>query len=120
MGKMTYIRPVCFRLLSVLLFLPFLSLPLAGQSPAFTLEQCIDSVVVHSYLYQADQYRTQAAEREADISHTYLLPSLTGDAGVEGRFLRPYNFGRPGPLCMATGRWGIFLRKPTGWHVSRW
>jgi len=83
---------------------------LAAQTP-FTLEQCIDSVVAHSYLYRAGAYRTEAAGRQAEISRSYMLPAVTGDAGVEGRFLRPYNFGQAWALVHGDWSLGDFIRK---------
>jgi outer membrane protein TolC len=83
---------------------------LAAQTP-FTLEQCIDSVVAHSYLYRAGAYRTEAAGRQAEISRSYMLPAVTGDAGVEGRFLRPYNFGQAWALVHGDWSLGNFIRK---------
>ena len=100
-------------------FLSFFAVPgmlflfpvmLAAQSP-FTLEQCIDSVVAHSYLYRAGAYRTEAAGRQAEISRSYMLPAVTGDAGVEGRFLRPYNFGQAWALVHGDWSLGDFIRK---------
>jgi len=100
-------------------FLSFFAVPgmlflfpvmLAAQSP-FTLEQCIDSVVAHSYLYRAGAYRTEAAGRQAEISRSYMLPAVTGDAGVEGRFLRPYNFGQAWALVHGDWSLGNFIRK---------
>ena len=88
-----------------------LSLPLFAQDTTFTLEQCIDSVVAHSYLYHAGEYRTQAAGFEADISHTYMMPVVSGDAGIDGHFLSPYNFAQA--WAMVHGDWslGDFIKK---------
>ncbi len=92
----------------------FFFLSLAGFSQrdtVFTLVQCIDSVQQHSYLYQADKYRTGAAEHELAVSHTYTLPYISGDVGMESRFLRPYNFGQE--WAMVHGDWSVgdFIKK---------
>jgi multidrug efflux system outer membrane protein len=97
-------------LLAGVLFLIFSVIPLPAQSP-FTLEQCVDSVVAHSYLYRAGEFRTQAAERDAEISRTYMMPSVTGDAGVEGRFLAPWNFGQAWAVVHGDWSLGDFIKK---------
>ncbi len=100
----------------LLLFMPglFFLLPavvFAQAEDVFTLEQCIDSVQQHSYLYQAEKYRTGAAQQQLEISHTYLLPYLSGDAGVEGRFLGGYNFGQEWALVHGDWSLGDFIKK---------
>jgi len=104
------IRKGSLSFITVLWLLFLFSEPLGAQSP-FTLEQCVDSVVAHSYLYRAGAYRTEAAGRQADISRTYMMPSVTGDAGVEGRFLRPYNFGQAWALVHGDWSLGDFIKK---------
>ena len=76
-----------------------------------TLEQCIDSVQQHSFLWQAEKFRTDAAGTEVKIRHSYMLPYLSGDAGVEGRFLRKYNFGQEWALVHGDWSLGDFIKK---------
>jgi len=92
----------------------FFFLSLAGfsqQNAVFTLVQCIDSVQQHSYLYQAGNYRTGAAKHALAVSHTFMLPYVSADVGMESRFLRPYNFGQE--WAMVHGDWslGDFIKK---------
>ncbi len=101
-------------LLGVSVSLLFLVVPnqsLFAQDTPFTLGQCIDSVVSHSYLYRAGEYRTRAAGYEADISRTYMMPVVSGDAGIDGHFLSPYNFSQA--WAMVHGDWslGDFIRR---------
>jgi len=86
--------------------------PVQGQTDSvFTLGACIDSVQQHSYLWQAERFRTDAATSEVAIQHSYTLPYLSGDAGVEGHFLGKYNFGQEWALVHGDWSLGDFIKK---------
>ena len=103
------IRVGIFYIVIGLAFLPFKAR--SQVDTVFTIEQCIDSVQEHSYLWQAEKYRTDAAGSELALSHTRLLPYVSGDMGAEGRFLGKYNFGQEWALVHGDWSLGDFIKK---------
>lgn len=103
------------RLLSGLITLGlYLHLSLNGYSQTaveLTLEQCIDSVQQRSYLLQSDSYNTEAAKSNVLVSHTRTLPWVSGEAGMENRFLSPYNFGQQWATIHGDWSLGDFILK---------
>jgi outer membrane protein TolC len=91
-----------------------ISLSLTGVSQVdsvITLSQCIDSVQKYSFRLQAEAFNTEAAGKNLDVSHTRSLPTLTGDVGIEGRSLIPYNFGQQWTLVHGDWSLGDFIKK---------
>ena len=76
-----------------------------------TLTQCIDSVQEYSFRLQAETFNTKAAGKNLDVSHSRMLPYLSGNIGIDGRSLRPYNFGQQWTLVHGDWSLGDFIRK---------
>lgn len=81
------------------------------ENSEISLAQCIDSVQKYSFRLQAETYSTEAAGKNLDASHTRSLPYFTGDVGIEGRSLRPYNFGQQWTLVHGDWSLGDFIKK---------
>ncbi|NOY37234.1 MAG: TolC family protein [Chlorobi bacterium] len=76
-----------------------------------TLEQCIDTVQQRSFLLHAEAFNSEATKSYALVSHTRTLPWVSAEAGMENRFLSPYNFGQQWATIHGDWSLGDFILK---------
>lgn len=96
------------------LFLTFLSWPLltrAQAEPVLTMGDCIERIQAHSYILQADAYRTAASEQQYNFRTSRTLPQFSGELAREDRFLQPYYFNQQWALVHMDWSLGDYILK---------
>ncbi len=95
-----------------LVILGFYFLPLqAQQQHILTFPECLQLAAQQSYLVQAENSQTQAANQKALLEKAAAIPKISGNLGGEGRFLGSYNFGQEWALVQADWSLGDFFKK---------
>lgn len=94
----------------ILLLSPVFS-GIAQDSLKINFEVCIDRVQKASFLLQSEIHNTEAMKSQVQVSHAQTLPWVSADAGMESRFLRPYNFGQQWATVHGDWSLGDFILK---------
>lgn len=103
-----------FRLTLILVCVTCNALVFAQIPDSLTLEKCISLAEENSYQLQADDAEIAVAENVVSIAESRAIPTISGELGMDNRFLQPYYFNQmwasvhadwaPGDLIMKTNR----------------
>ncbi|MGW8316243.1 MAG: TolC family protein, partial [Bacteroidales bacterium] len=66
-----------------------------AQTPdTLTLEKCVSLAEENSYQLQADNAEISVAENVVSIAESRAIPTISGELGMDNRFLQPYYFNQ--------------------------
>jgi len=83
-----------------------------AQSPTgLTLEECIRLAETNSYQLQSDDYAIAAAGSVASMAESRAIPTVSGELGMDNRFLQPYYFNQMWASVHADWSLGDLIRK---------
>ena len=100
------------RKLIILLILAGWKIGVFAQEPTtLTLGECIRRAEENSFQLQSDEFEINLAESNASIAKSYALPKISGELGMDNRFLQPYYFNQAWASVHADWSMGDLIRK---------